>query len=184
MRFVHGLIPVLLAAGCGAVVPETAARLQALDPLRADPAALAVAVQLPAGMKVRPGAAVITIAASRGAERLAEALTLAPRSAAGVAVPEGGSVAAFGLGPAEVAQMRAIQAQVGQWKAGGAAETSFGIGLEGCKLGDGPAPDAEGAILIRLEETGAFVPLIQPTQVAALVGEAALAAMPPCEVRQ
>ncbi|WP_139201597.1 hypothetical protein [Gemmobacter aquatilis] len=165
-------------------MPGTAARLQALDPLSVDPAALEVAVQLPAGMNVLPGTAVITITASHGADRLAEELQLAPRSAAGVAMPEGGRVAAFGLGPAEVARMRELQAQVAQWKAGGAAEASFGIGLGGCKLGGGPAPDAEGAILIRLEGAGEFVPLIQPTQVAALVGETALAAMPPCEVRQ
>ena len=61
-------LAVLALSACSAIVPSTAARLAALDPLTADPAALELVVILPSGLAVTPGSATLDLSADRGAE--------------------------------------------------------------------------------------------------------------------
>ena len=181
--------PLLLAAllglgGCAAVVPQTAARLQALNPLTLDPSAVTVALILPAGMQIEPGTAVLILVAQRGDHKATETFVLAPREAAAVVAPAGAIVAGFGVTAADAERMRLWQGRISDWKAKGAASGSISVGVGGCKLGDGPAPDATGAVLIRLSEEAAFQPLIRPTRLSALLGKTALAEMQPCDAAQ
>ncbi|NJS38151.1 MAG: hypothetical protein HC783_03120 [Rhodobacteraceae bacterium] len=77
--------------------------------------------------------------------------------------------------------MRALQADIAQWKRAGGAKGSLGLGLGGCAIGTGPAPDAVGSVLIRLVDGGPFLPLIIEGKLADLLGPEVLAAIEPCK---
>lgn len=172
----------LMLAACAHIVPSTAARLAAVDPLTADPAGLAVVVVLPPGLKVSPGSAKLELGAVRGDERLSGSFQLQDRPApAGVAVAEGASARAFALSATDAERMRALQDQIAGWKREGNAEGSFGIGLGACATGAGPAPDATGSILIRVASDGPFMPLVSDGRLSDLLGAKVLAAIKPCQ---
>ena len=175
------LAPLALAA-CAALVPSTAARLAQVDPLTADPSALELVVILPPGLAVSPGSARVDVSATRGWATLAESFRLEDRPPpAGLPRPEGSSARAFALTPADAERMRAVQDRLAGWKRDGDARGSFGIGLGGCATGDGPAPDATGSVLIRLDADGPFLPLIRDARLADLLGAEVMAAIKPCQ---
>jgi hypothetical protein len=76
--------------------------------------------------------------------------------------------------------MRALQAKIADWKREGAAKGSLGLGIGGCAVGDGPAPDAAGSVLIRLSAEDPYLPLIRDGRLADLLGPDMLAAIKPC----
>lgn len=177
----YRLIPVLLLAACAYVSPLTTARLAAMDPLAADPAGLAVAVVLPAGLAVGEGGVKLDLRATRRDEVLSGIYLLtevAPDPA--LAVPAGASGHVFVLRPADVAAMRGWQDKVSAWEGQGRGSVSLGLALEACTLGAGPAPGAEGAALIRLQKEAPLMPLIGPAPLAALLGPDLLAGIAPC----
>jgi hypothetical protein len=176
MRF---LPAVLLLPACASVVPSAAARLAAVDPLTADPAQIAVAVMLPQGLAIRPGTAVLEMAGSRGDQRVAERLVLAPMPVPDLAVPQGSTLMAFGIAPADAARLRHVQAAIRAWKAEGPAQGRLSVGLGGCATAP-LAPDAEGSVLVRLEEGGPFRPLVDGARLADLLGPEELAGIGPC----
>ncbi|MGL4238091.1 hypothetical protein [Tabrizicola sp.] len=172
----------LLLAGCASVVPSTAARLAALDPLTADPGAIEVVVILPEGLAVKPGSARLEFGATRGTETRKGSFVLEDRPVrTAVAGPEGSSARGFALTEADAERMRALQAEIAAWKREGKARGTLGLGLGGCGVGDGPAPDATGSVLIRMAEDGPFLPLIRDGKLADLLGAEVLAAIQPCE---
>jgi hypothetical protein len=77
--------------------------------------------------------------------------------------------------------MRALQAEIAAWKAKGEARGTLGLGIGGCAIGDGPAPDATGSVLIRLARTGPILPLIADGRLVDLLGPEVLAAIKPCQ---
>ncbi|GAB1479066.1 hypothetical protein MASR2M74_16250 [Paracoccaceae bacterium] len=177
----HRLIPVLLLAACAYVSPLTTARLAAMDPLAADPAGLAVAVVLPAGLAVGPDGVTLDLQATQGEEALNGSYRLteaAPDPA--LSVPAGATGHLFTLTPADVTAMRAWQARAAVWQALGSGAVSLGLGLDVCALGAGPPPGAEGAALIRLQNDAPLMPLIGPAPLAALLGPDLMAAIAPC----
>ncbi|MFN3844442.1 MAG: hypothetical protein ACK4RZ_01305 [Paracoccaceae bacterium] len=177
--FAVGLVAAVSA--CGTVSPVTMARLAALDPLTADPAELAVAIVVPEGFSVVPGTAKLTLKAARGQQKLAEMVTLLDRPLAGaVQTPEGSRATAYALAPIDVQRMRDWQATVAGWTDGGAASGTFGLGVDGCTTGDGPAPDALAAVYVRLEAGGSYLPLVPPSPMSALLGPDVMAAIKPC----
>lgn len=172
----------LALAACTSIVPSTAARLAAMDPLTADPAALELVVILPPGLAVSPGSAKLELSADRGAEHKAGSFSLAERPAApGVTIPDGGSARGFVIAEADVPRMRALQAEIAEWKREGAAKGSLGMGLGGCAVNGGPAADATGSVLIRVQEDGPFLPLIANGKLSDLLGREVLAAIKPCK---
>lgn len=184
-----GLAALALAAlalsACSALVPSTAARLAALDPLTADPAALELVVILPPGLAVSPGSATLDLSADRGAEHRGGSFRLADRPApAGLDLPEGTTARGFAIADKDVERMRALQTEIAGWKREGAAEGRLGLGIGGCAVGDGPAPDATGSVLIRVREGGPFLPLITKGKLADLLGPEVLAAIKPCQAAE
>ena len=172
----------LVLAACTSIVPSTAARLAAMDPLTADPAALELVVVLPPGLAVTPGSAKLELSADRGAEHKSGSFRLTERpAAAGVVVPEGGSARGYAIAEADVPRMRALQAEIAAWKREGAAKGSLGMGLGGCAVDGGPAADARGSVLIRVQEGGPFLPLIAEGKLSDLLGADVLAAIKPCK---
>ncbi|WP_374434596.1 hypothetical protein [Tabrizicola sp.] len=180
--FHTAILAILALAGCTSLVHSTAARLATMDPLTADPAALELVVVLPPGLAVTPGSAKLELSADRGAEHKSGSFQLAERpAAAGVAVPEGGSARGFAIAEADVPKMRALQAEIAAWKREGAAKGSLGMGLGGCAVDGGPAADARGSVLIRVQEGGPFLPLIADGKLSDLLGAQVLAAIKPCK---
>jgi hypothetical protein len=179
-------LPLVLTLGlavtaCSAIVPGTAARLSALDPLTADPAALELVVVLPPGLAVSPGSAKLELTADRGSAHRSGSFQLADRPvAAGIDVPEGATARAFAVAEGDVDTMRALQAEIAAWKREGAAKGSLGLGIGGCTIGEGPAPDATASVLIRVHDNGPFLPLIADGKLADLLGAEVLAAIKPC----
>lgn len=180
-------LPHMLAAGlalsaCSALVPSTAARLAALDPLTADPAGIGLIVVLPPGLSVTPGSATLELQAVRGDEARKGTFRLADRELSGVeGVPEGATTRGFAVAEADIPRMRALQAEIAEWKREGAAKGSLGLGIGGCAVGPGPAPDAVGSVMIRLSEADPYLPLIREGSLADLLGPETLAAIKPCQ---
>lgn len=182
MRSLASTLALLGLAACGAVVPGTAARLAAIDPLVADPGAIELVVVLPPGLSVTPGSAVLEFGATRGSERRSGRYVLddipAPPT---VAIPDGATARVYALTDKDAERMRALQAEIAGWKREGAAKGSLGLGIGGCAVGEGPAPDAVGSVLIRMVEDGPFLPLIREGKLADLLGAEVLAAIEPCK---
>ena len=179
--FHTAILAILALAGCTSLVPSTAARLATMDPLTADPAALELVVVLPPGLAVTPGSAKLELSADRGAEHKSGSFRLAERPAAGVAISEGSSARGFAIAEADVPKMRALQAEIAAWKREGDAKVSLGMGLGGCAVDGGPAADARGSVLIRVQEGGPFLPLIADGKLSDLLGAQMLAAIKPCK---
>ena len=182
MRPFPMLIAALALTACSAIVPSTAARLAALDPLTADPAALELVVVLPPGLAISPGTAELKLAASRGKEERSESFRLEDRPVVtGLDLPEGATARHFALAGPDVGRMRALQAEVAEWKREGDAKGSLGLGIGGCAIGEGPAPDARGSVLIRVAKDGPFLPLVADGRLVDLLGAKTLAAIKPCQ---
>lgn len=183
---------VTLLAGCLAVVPSTAARLSAMDPLTADPAAVEVAVIVPPGVRAREGMAMLILDAHRGdgpaREEAREEITLQERAVnlGALTVPEGAKVIAFRIPHADLARVRAVQRRVAVWKADTSVRGSgsFSVNVAFCAVGDGLAPDATFSVLIRTEAGAAFDPLIRNARLRNLRGAGVLDTLPPCEGAQ
>jgi hypothetical protein len=165
-----------LLSGCASVVPGTVARLQAVDPLTADPAGIVLAIDLPEGLAVGPEGARMTLDVTTGAGR--EVLALPLRTDGAEGLPEGdGAVIALALPEAEAARMRALQARL---RGSDGGRVALGIGISGCTVGAGPAADARGAAWIRLAPDDPFRPLLRPVRIADLLGDGAMAGLRPC----
>ena len=180
-RFPHLLAAALALGACSAIVPSTAARLASLDPLTADPAGIGLVVVLPPGLAITPGSATLELQALRGTEALKGSFQLTDRALPGAqGVPKGATARGFAIAEADVPRMRALQARIADWKREGAAKGSLGIGIGGCAVGDGPAPDAVGSVLIRMSSEDPYLPLIRDGSLAELLGPDTLAAIKPC----
>jgi hypothetical protein len=171
----------LALCSCSAVVPSTAARLATLDPLTADPAGIELVVILPPGLAVKPGSAKLEFGATRGTESRTGSFTLADQPVVeGIDLPEGASARRYALTAEDAGKMRDLQTEIAGWKRDGTAKGSLGLGVDGCGMGDGPAPDATGSVLIRLRPGASFLPLIAERKLADLLGPEALSAIQPC----
>ena len=176
------VLAAILLAACASVVPGTAARLAAMDPLTADPAVIELVMILPDGLAVIPGSARLEFGAARGDEKRTGSFVLEDRPVATpVTVPPGATARGFALTPADADRMRALQAEIAVWKREGPAQGTLGIGLGGCGVDGGPAADAVGSVLIRLVDDGPFLPLIRDGKLADLLGAEVLAAIKPCK---
>lgn len=172
----------LLLSACASGVPTTAARLAALDPLIADPAEIEVALILPQGLAAKPGSAKLEFGATRGKESLKGSFVLRDIPAtAGVTAPDGSTARVYALSETDAEKMRGLQRQIAAWKRQGEAQGSLGLGLGGCAVGDGPAPDATGSVLIRMAADAPFLPLIRGGRLSDLLGAETLAAIQPCK---
>ena len=181
MRSIPPVAACLLLAACSAVVPATVARLASLDPLTADPAGIELVVILPPGLSIKPGTAKLELTATRGAETRSGSFALADRPVAdGFDLPQGALARHYALTPEDAAKMRGLQAEIATWEQQGKARGSLGLGVDGCALGDGPAADATGSVLIRLGPDTSFLPLVADTRLVDLLGPKAFAAIQPC----
>jgi hypothetical protein len=182
MHHILSAAAMLGLAACASVVPSTAVQLARLDPLTADPAAIELVAILPEGLAVTPGSARLEFGASRGDEIRKGSFALSERTvAADPGLAPGALALGFGLSEGDATRMRDLQAEIAGWDKEGTAKGWLGLGLGGCAVGEGPAPDAVGSVLIRLVDGGPFLPLIREGRLADLLGQEVLAAIEPCK---
>jgi hypothetical protein len=165
----------ILVAGCSSLVPATVVRLAALSPMNADPGQFEVALDLPDGVGIVPGSAVLSFEARERPD----------------APPQVGAVVlqrlermppVWRIHPSDLEDMRAFQAQALAWEMADpvAASGSLSVYLEPCRSGGGPAPDARLSILLRTEVDGPFRPLVRDARLRDFAEDGAIASLPEC----
>lgn len=181
------LVTALFLAGCASLVPSTIARLQGLDPINSDPNEIEVALILPAGLTIPPGAAELKLGAVRGEEKLDASFRLKTTDAAvsGLDVPQGASVSLLRVSPEDVPRMRRVQSEIAIWKKQDpSTQGQLSVGLGACGVGNGPARDSRASVLIRTEAEGALLPLVKDTSIRDLIGPELFDAIKPCGTAQ
>ena len=150
---------ILLLGACTSVVPSALARLNQLSPLESDPADIAVALDLPDRLDIKPGTATIGFRAERKDIGEVSTGTYVLRQRED---KETGLVI-FDIEDADQRDMRAQQSLVRLWKEKAPRQTSgsVSVAFQGCAIGTGPADEAEVSILMRTEQGGEFFPLVR-----------------------
>lgn len=160
-------------AGCVSLNPVTLVRLATVNPIEADPGAIAVQLVLPEGIGVAEGTAAMTISArfAETEEGLDERFEL----------ENTGDV--WRVARADQDALRALQRRVTLEEEADPdnASGSFAVGFEPCIWGNGPSADARFSIAIQLDEGGGFLPLINNARIADLYDDDDIAAVGSCE---
>ena len=172
------LIPlVAICAGCASVVPSTVARLDGVSPLTMDPAAISVALELPAGVGVAPGGAQLYLGAVRS-DTGAETGTRA--AMARQDHPELGQV--YTVAPDDAAALRAEQDRISAWRAEAPEDTvgTLSVTLAPCRSGAAPAPDATASVALQFDPQEPFRPLLRDVPLDRVTEAAPIASWPPC----
>jgi len=170
MRF--SILAILALSACTSLVPSTIMRLNGLSPTTADPEGFAVDLTLPDGIDVMHGTARLMFTVTRsdtGAEQSGDFV-----------LARAGSV--FRIAPDDYAPLRDLQTTARAWTAenDGATNGSLGLSLTPCLIGNGPAPDARVSVGLRLEEGGAFLPLVRNGPLSAVASDEELREMGAC----
>lgn len=167
---------ILLAASiclgaCSTVVPGTVLKLQGVDPLTADPADIALRVDLPDSVALLPEAGTLDLRATlRDGSELSGSFPIEQR----------GDV----LRVAQAAQsdLRALQADIRQWKEADPDGTSgsLSVDLEPCVTVDPVPEDATLSVSVRLDKDGPFLPLVRNASVVDALDGQPDVALPAC----
>lgn len=172
MRLVPTFSGLLLLTACGVVPIQTALKLAALDPLSADPAGMAVALDLPEGVGIALEGAMLSLSAET-----ADGVQLTGRyglvqNATGI----------WRVAPEDRARLRADQAQAAEWERADPDGTrgSFNVSLSPCIAGAGPAADARLSASLQLEPDGPFLPLLRRVPLSNLGPLPGASEVPPC----
>lgn len=184
----------LILSGCGHMPVSTMWALRNFDASTADPAMLRAAVRLPEGVEPRPGGVTFKIGWWReGEEAKKRSLefvlreTNAPSEIASLADHQkpGARIFVYRVAPADVAGIRAVQAEIlsEKQKRGANAHGTFGIGAEGCRRGDLPTGPLYATTFLKTDEERGYLTLLKDVDLRTLAaknsGEAD--ALPPCE---
>ncbi|WP_108815612.1 hypothetical protein [Loktanella sp. Alg231-35] len=162
----------IVLSACASIVPSTVLRLNGLSPTTADPAGFALDLTLPAGIDVLPDTAQLTFAVARSDTGEAQS--------GSYSLERKGDV--FRIAEDDLPALRALQATARAWKVenDAAASGSIGLTLTPCLIGDGPTPDARVSVGLRLEENGAFLPLVRGGPLSAVASAAEISEMGVC----
>jgi hypothetical protein len=158
----------LLIAGCAALVPDTVRQLNGISPLSADPAAISAAIDLPAGITIPEGGATLFLGATRSdtGEEIGEGFAL-------VSETDGSGRMMYAIAPADHAPLRALQADIAEWKAQSpeATKGTLSVAIAACSTGGRPARDATVSVFVSLEERGPLLPILRQAPVRAILAE-------------
>ncbi|WP_299685301.1 hypothetical protein [uncultured Tateyamaria sp.] len=156
---------------CDALVPSTLQMLQEFDPLSADPADIALRVELPDTVGILPGSGTLNLRAQhRDGTEVGRSF----------AVAQVGDV--LQVDPSERAELRQVQARIRTWEAADPNGThgSLGVDLEPCRTGADVPDDATFSIGIRVVADGPFLPLVQKAPLTDLLDKQTVADMRRC----
>jgi hypothetical protein len=167
------ILALVLLAGCASFIPATVARLAAMSPLEADPADIAVAVDLPEGLDLTADGVTLTFEATNDAtgESFREELPLEQR---------GDVTTVVSVPAADQPRLRAFQARARDWENTVGASGSISVVILPCLAGDGPAADATVDISVRLAADGPFLPLVRGGALSEVADVAEIAQLPAC----
>lgn len=155
----RSFLPVLFLAACTSVDPITLLKLSTLSPLEADPSDIAVNVQLPDGLQIRPETAILSVSATRN-DLKSEGMYV-------LATADGSDGTTYSVAIDDRARLKAQQALILGWKEEEPDTSgSISVGLEGCSVGTGPATNATISIQIRTEAQGPYLPLLNAMPIA------------------
>ncbi len=159
-------------AGCVTLNPVTMVRLATMNPLDADPGAIAVQLALPEGVGTVDGSAALTIQmAFADGEEVSERFELED-------LPEG----VWRVARADREALRALQARavVAEEADRDGTNGSFSVGFQPCAMGYGPGVGARFSIAIQLEIGGRFLPLVNGARISDIYIEEDVEAVPAC----
>ncbi|WP_152544480.1 hypothetical protein [Actibacterium mucosum] len=152
--------------------PLTVAQLAQVSPLEADPAGFAAQADLPEGLHIRDGGAVLQITATNGAtgEDLQGAFTLRQQGQIHV------------LSDMDATALRALQATIRAWKTANPDDVhgSLTITIEGCTSGRLPAPEDTINVALRVAPDAPLRPVLRNLPVSELLAETPGNTFPPC----
>ena len=164
----------LCLAGCTAMVPSTALQLMSLSPLTADPAALAVQIDLPKTVGIQPDSATLTISNTYRDDVAVYAYTL----------DRPGEASLFRIAPKDVAGLRDVQAKIRAQEDAAPEENSGSLSVTAspCLKSDFASLDDRVSASIRTATDGPFLPLFRDQPLSKLFGPADLSALPLCDM--
>ncbi len=166
------LSALILLAACGDIVPATLWAAKDIDPLTADPADIAVRLDLPDAVAIVPNTATLTLAA---------------RKADGTGAEEGFVLDlrddVLSVAQRDHARLRALQARILDWKDQDPTGTrgSLSVHVEPCRTEGFSRQEGRASVAIRLDEDGAFLPLVTDVPLATLVKDEAWDSLEQCQ---
>lgn len=151
------LSSLLVLTGCGSVVLSTVAQLNDLDPLTADPAGFAVAVDLPDGLENKPGDTSLTVQATRSST----GVELGRAYALEKSVLTDGRIV-FTLPPHEADALRAMQQEAATWPRDGSNTLAMNASFGACRTENVPVTgDPRFSVWLRLAQDAPLMPLVR-----------------------
>jgi len=156
---------------CSTIVPGTVLQLQRLDPLTADPADIALQVDLPDSVGLLPEAGTLDLRA-----------TLRDGSVVGDSFPIEMRGDILRVAPSSHADLRAVQADISTWKAADPDGTSgsLSVDLSPCLKTPDLPEDARVSVAIRVSQDGPFLPLVRQAPLRDAMEGRAITDVTPC----
>jgi hypothetical protein len=181
----------LSLSACASVNPAALAKLVALDPLTADPAAISVAARLPESLKLRDGDLVmkIEIDGTESGIRLKEEFKLdiddAPSNGAGTIVPGPGEVLQTArVTQADIERLKQVQAKGREHKAKSTKKDEGSLSIlitGGCKSADIPTGALPVSIYLKTDAEVGYYPVFSGLDLRRQLGEKVIGAIVACE---
>ncbi|MFL4469242.1 hypothetical protein ACERZ8_04910 [Tateyamaria armeniaca] len=165
------LAGLILIGACSHIAPRTLFALRDLDPLTADPADIAVMIDVPDSVAVQRGTAILTFGARQDAGSQIERNFVLARQAN-----------TFFVDQQDHADLAALQARIKAWKDDDPDGTtgSISIHFQPCKTMPDIPDDLRGSVAIQLEQDGPFLPLFTDAPLDALLSKESQETMEPC----
>ncbi|MFY0597048.1 MAG: hypothetical protein JXQ85_11510 [Cognatishimia sp.] len=171
----RNLLACLCLSACGSVVLQTAAELERMSPMDADPAMFAVAIDLPDGFGIFPESATMLVSV--------EQETLDQESKEKFTLQQSGQqVAVFQVAANDHSRLQALQSQAREWDAKDAEATkgSIGVDLTPCLIHQNASLSETFSVAIQLAPDAPFRPLLRDVPISRILQEQELEQLPNC----
>mgnify|MGYP001801108867 CR=1 FL=1 len=161
---------------CAFVDFRTAERLSQLSPLNTDPSGVAVYLDLPDGLQVLPGSAVLTFGAVRTDTGVEDFVYYTLEDI------QADDLRGFRVAKEDHPMFRGQQLRLRAWEAAypDATNGTFSVNAEFCTIDGGPAPGALASVFVQYEEGGTLNPLFIDAPVTRVFDASNIVTMPPC----
>ena len=171
-------IAALTLTGCSSIVPSTLARLNLLDPMTADPAGFAVALEMDEGLGIQEGSVVFTVEVTHspsGEIRGEDLVLVEDRSETGRLV--------YSISPEGVQALTTMQTELLPWKetSDGNSVLTLTVVADGCLVDKDSIPeDPRVSVFLQLAAEAPMRPLVQNGALTAMFDVDDLAELPQC----